>query len=213
MALTDAKQLDDRRWPVQGTVQQLILAAGLVISRRGGDFSMSEIAAEASVSRPTLYRYFPTKSDVLHAVAADSRVRFAAGLEAATDGVPPAERLERALDYVAEFQRTLPRAIINVAPGFALRQLADALPHMRASIIGLLADCFDDPAASGPSPQACHDIADRIVRTAMSYFLFPGEDPADLAKALRTAAGFPPLRQAPDSEAETSPPTTRGAGP
>jgi AcrR family transcriptional regulator len=185
-------QPDDRRWPVQSTADHLTHAAGRVIARRGSEFSMSEVAAEAGVSRPTLYRYFPTKVDILQAVAAYSWTQFDTGLKTATSAVPAAERLERALDYLAEFQETVSRGMLDVAPRFALERLAEALPHIRASMLGLLADCFGASAPFGPAPETHYDIADRIVRISMSYFCFPGDDPDGLARALRAAAGLPP---------------------
>ncbi len=197
MAPTDAKQPDDRRWPVQSTAEHLTRAAGRVIARRGSEFSMTEVAAEASVSRPTLYRYFPTKNNILRAVATDSAARFAAGLEAATSGVPRAERMERALDFITGFTNRLPRDIVDVAPDFALQQLAAAIPYMRARWLEFLDDCFGVSALFRPDPEACHDLADRLVRIGMSYVLFPSKDPDGYAKALRAVAGFPPPTSSP----------------
>ena len=65
-----------RRWGDQRALsdereanQRLLDAAGRCIERRGSTrISMSEVAEEAGVTRSTLYRYFPNRSDLVTAL-------------------------------------------------------------------------------------------------------------------------------------------------
>src|SRR5580692_7340979 len=63
--------------------EERILTAGLaLIGRRGvRRLGMREIAETAGVSRGTLYRYFPSKDEVLAAAAGFDGQRFTDGLD------------------------------------------------------------------------------------------------------------------------------------
>jgi hypothetical protein len=58
------------------------------------------------------------------------------------------------------------------------------LPTQRASLARLLADTLDHGADARPTWQP-EDVADLIVRTALSYFLIPVGDETQLLRALR----------------------------
>jgi len=71
-----ADQASRRRWGGQRAlfddgkaIQLLLEAAGRCIARRGNArIAMAEVAEEASVTRSTLYRYFPTRTDLISAL-------------------------------------------------------------------------------------------------------------------------------------------------
>src|ERR1700678_3198741 len=67
---------------------------------------LSEVAAEAKVSRPTLYRYFPSKEALLDAFGLYEQDNFDAGISSAMAGLRGHERLDAALQFVVAFQRT-----------------------------------------------------------------------------------------------------------
>ena len=64
------------------TSREAILAATRrAIVERGPDkLTLSAIAAAAGVSRPTLYRWFPTKNDLLAAISGYEEEQFDLGL-------------------------------------------------------------------------------------------------------------------------------------
>jgi AcrR family transcriptional regulator len=61
--------------------RELLLAADRVIRRRGPDVSMDEIAAEAGITKPILYRHFGHKSGLTAALAERYMKRFYAEVE------------------------------------------------------------------------------------------------------------------------------------
>ena len=170
------------------TRARLIDAAAVVVGRVGPrKLALSDVAREAGVSRPTLYRYFGSKDELLEAVSAYEQQRFVAGLIETTHGRPARERLVAALDHVVSFQQAEPfQALVAIEPAFVLEQLALVLPAMRAGLARLLVEL----EVGGHGGATAEEVADVIVRTALSHFLIPGGDAAQLRRELHHAAGL-----------------------
>jgi AcrR family transcriptional regulator len=84
--------------PRRSRRRQLIAAADRVIRRRGPDASMDEIAAEAGVTKPILYRHFGHK-DGLYGVLVRRYMRaIYRGSESALGETNPRRRIEEAVD-------------------------------------------------------------------------------------------------------------------
>ena len=110
----------------------ILAAAQRTIRDHGSErFTLSAVAAEAGVSRPTLYRWFPTKSLLLGAVAAYEVEQFDIGLQALADAHrDPTRRLDAALRYLVNYlEETVGSDSIHVDPAFraaGTRRLAPA---------------------------------------------------------------------------------------
>lgn len=147
--------------------------------------NMSAVASLAGVSRPTLYRYFPSKQELLNALAEHQQCRFDACLAEALHGVGREEQIDAVLRFVVRFQaddRT--RRLVDIEPAWVLERLARMLPTQRASLARLLADNVEHSEGARPTRDP-EEVADLIVRTALSYFLIPGGDETQLLRALR----------------------------
>ena len=71
-------------------------ARRLVLSAGARKLSLSDVATLAGVSRPTIYRYFVSKEDLIDALGKQEYRRFNAAMEKAVSGVKGVARLEAA---------------------------------------------------------------------------------------------------------------------
>jgi AcrR family transcriptional regulator len=175
------------------TPERILDATLRTLARTGaGKLRMSEVSAAAGVSRPTLYRYYPTKDDLLVALARHEQRRFDEGLAAAiaAAGGAGAARLDALLQHLVAFQAEYPgRRMVEVEPAFVLDRLRRSLPVQRDAVERLAHDVLAaaPPVASGRTTTAA--LAEVLVRVAMSHFLLPHADPAALLAALRGIVG------------------------
>ncbi|MGZ4705569.1 MAG: TetR/AcrR family transcriptional regulator [Acidimicrobiales bacterium] len=173
---------------VEATRLRLLDATLTELSRLGmRKLNMSAVAACAGVSRPTLYRYFPSKETLLRALAEHQQRRFETGVAAAIRGAVRGDQLDAVLRFIVQFQvDDQSRRLVEIEPAFVLDRLARLLPAQRASLARLLTETIEQtPVGSRPGWQP-DDVADVIVRTALSYFLIPGGDENQLLRALRS---------------------------
>jgi len=169
---------------------RILDAAGrLVLSVGARKLSLSDVATLAGVSRPTIYRYFASKEDLIEALGAKVRRRFDAAMERAMSGVTGLARWEAAIDVVVTFLEDHPPGRqLDLDPRFAHEQMARALPMITERLTVVLQQCaredgFD--AAAG-----ARDLAGAIARVAFSHYIFPDTDRAVGRRQIRAAAGL-----------------------
>jgi AcrR family transcriptional regulator len=170
---------------------RILDAARRLVLRTGArKLSLSDVATLAGVSRPTIYRYFVSKEDLIDALGAQERRRFDAAMARAMDGVTGVARLEAAIDVVATFvEDQPPGGQLDLEPGFAHQQMARALPMITRGLTAVLEQCArEDGFDTAASPQ---DLAGAIARIAMSHYIFRDDDPAATRRQIRAAAGLP----------------------
>src|SRR4051812_42918217 len=179
-----------RTSPASATSTEAILAgARRVISEQGpGKFTMSTIAAAAGVSRPTLYRWFPTKAAVLEALTAYEEQLFDARLEAGIAAQrSPGRRLDAALRFlVTHLDGLMGPDPIGADPGFAIQSLASSLAPQRASFVRLLGDAFEAVPAVRLGHLTREQAAELFLRLAYSHYLVPHPDPEELLANIRS---------------------------
>lgn len=169
---------------------RILDAAGRIVLRMGArKMSLSDVAALAGVSRPTIYRYFASKEDLIDALGKQQRRRFDAAMEKAMIGVTGAARLHAAIDVVATFVEDQPPGRqLDLEPGFAYEQMARALPMIAEGLLVVLKQCVrEDGFAATAAPR---DLAGAIARTALSHYMFPDANPGAVRRQIRAAAGL-----------------------
>jgi AcrR family transcriptional regulator len=184
--------------PAPTTSEVILAAAQRTIRGRGSEqFTLSAVAAAAGVSRPTLYRWFPTKSLLLGAVAAYEVEQFDIGLQALADAHrDPARRLDAALRYLVNYlEETVGSDSIQVDPAFALQGLADSLPPHIESVARVLGDALDEVPSVRDGTLTREQAAEIFLRLAYSHYLVPHRDAEELLATMRAFAGLPKLRR------------------
>lgn len=101
--------------------RKILAAAGEQITAHGPEVGMDEIAAAAGVAVGTLYRHFPTKTDLVSAVIVEFVSRVADDAEAALERVTGGSRA------LAELAGFLGRVVEASATDRAVKAAAQAL--------------------------------------------------------------------------------------
>jgi AcrR family transcriptional regulator len=174
----------------RGPADRILDAAHRLVLRAGArKLSLAEVATLAGISRPTLYRYFASKDDLLDALGKREYQRFTTSMEAAVSGVRGPARIEAAIDVVATFLADQPpRNLVDLEPGFAHEQMTQVLPILTDALVGVFEICVrEDGYRLAAAPR---DIAGAIARTAFSHYIFPDNDPAAARRQIRAAAGL-----------------------
>jgi AcrR family transcriptional regulator len=165
-------------------------ARRLVLSTGARKLSLSDVATLAGVSRPTIYRYFVSKEDLIDALGKQEYRRFNAAMEKAMSGVKGVARLEAAVDVVATFVEDQPPGRqLDLEPGFAHQQMARALPMITEGLVKVLEQCAREDGFD--FAVSARDLAGAIARVALSHYIFPDADPAAARWQIQAAAGLP----------------------
>lgn len=162
--------------------ERILDATRLLVLRQGARrLSLTEVAMLARVSRPTLYRYFSSKEDLIDALGKREYRRFNSVMHEAVSGATGRRRLEAAIEVVAGFlEEQPPRHLVDLEPGFVNDQMAHVLPMMTDALADVLNGSAD-----------ARDLAGAIARTALSHYIFPDTDARAARRQIRVAAGLP----------------------
>jgi AcrR family transcriptional regulator len=174
------------------TAEKIIHAARLAMAEKGpGPLTMSAVAVAAGLSRPTLYRWFPTKADLLAAVTAYEEAQFDIGLQVEIDAHrSPRRRLDAALRYLVNYlDDSMMPDPISVDPAFAIESIAQSLPPHVEILVRLLGDALLEIPAVRRGTLSKEQAAEVLLRLAYSHYLVPHVDPYTLLAMVREFAG------------------------
>ena len=160
------------------TRQRILAATAEVLGRNGTTkLSLSEVASQAGVSRPTLYRYFADKRELLDVFVVWERQYYERAIARATADLPAPERLDAALRVTIEYQLSYPGLrMVDVEPDQVIKRLTRVLPLMRERLQRL---------CTGPDAALAAATA---VRVAISQYLVRSDDSEQFLAQLRHAA-------------------------
>jgi AcrR family transcriptional regulator len=156
-------------------LEAALLAMGRVGPRR---LTMNDVGERAGLSRGTVYRYFPTKEDLLAVLAEWEQDRFSEGLRASLAGVPESERsIDDIAEYIITYLRHHPALtlMIDVEPEFVMGFLRRQLPVFHRITEEILAPVVrrSRPVQEGWVTPA--ELNELLLRLVISVFLVPGE--------------------------------------
>lgn len=171
------------------TTARILKATAAVLGRRGRTgLNLSDVAAQAGVSRPTLYRLFSSKEMLLDALGRHEQQVVGEAVAAALAGTTGPERVDALLRFIAEFTKSYPlRHLIEIEPAHELGELTRVIPVVREWVREVLGESEDAEIVAGA-----------VVRVALSHFLLPADDDDQFYNQLRRIVG--PTTPLPGSE-------------
>jgi TetR/AcrR family transcriptional repressor of uid operon len=161
------------------TRERLLAATAEVMGRNGmTKLSLSEVALQAGVSRPTLYRWFGSKKELLDAYVVWERLLWERAIADAIADLAPRDRLDAVLRVIARGQQSYPGLrMVDIEPAEVIKKLSEIIPLMRERLERLM-----------PGPNGAESAA-TVVRVAISHYLVRSDDTDDFLAQLRHAAG------------------------
>ncbi|MGX1675546.1 TetR/AcrR family transcriptional regulator [Streptomyces sp. NPDC055400] len=169
-----------------GTVERILDGALRAAARRGlQKLSMSDIGDSANVSRGTLYRYFASKDDVIDALPDHLLLRWKQHLRQAVAQQPrPEERVRVVMEAITGYATASPELLrmIQLEPEFGLDFLERKLPDSVRIVADVLEPVIEDAAVVHARVITGPELAEILLRIAMSGFLVPGTRTRQLPK-------------------------------
>jgi hypothetical protein len=121
---------------------------------------------------------------LLDALGEDELRSFDAGIAAAVRDHLQGHRLDAVLQFMSDsLSDDHLQQLVITEPAFVLDRFVTVLPSLRESLATLIVQ--ERTVDAVPRPLA-EDIADALIRLAMSHFLLPVPDTARFARAART---------------------------
>ncbi|WP_433257578.1 TetR/AcrR family transcriptional regulator [Streptosporangium sp. CA-135522] len=135
-------------------------AISLFLERGFGEVSVAEVAAAAEVSKPTLFKYFATKEDlVLHRIA-DHQGEAARVVRGRQPGEEPLEALER--HFLAGLERHDPVTGLNDHPEvLGYHRMVFSTPSLAARVSHYVA--VDEEALAEALMESTDELTARLV--------------------------------------------------
>ena len=175
-----------------------LAALGRVGPRR---LTMSDVSERAGLSRGTVYRYFPTKEDLLAVLAEYEQNRFADGLRNALQAARRDDiSVAMVVEYIISYLRQHPALplMIDVEPEFVLAFLRRQMPIFHRITEELIGPVMAESRPVREGWVSVAELNELLLRVVLSVFLVPGETgPAAVEGALEGAlASFLRLAEA-----------------
>ncbi len=175
------------------SVDAILTATRRVIAERGPErFTMTAVAAAAAVSRPTLYRWFPSKDDLLEALTVHEKELFDSRLQEAVDSQRSRrQRLDAGIRCMVTYLEGLMGPDpIGADPEFAIGSLNRSLAPQTAAFVRILDDAMEAVPAVRLGRLSRTAAGEMILRVAYSHFLIPHPEPEVLLADLWSFAGL-----------------------
>ncbi|MEV5835286.1 TetR/AcrR family transcriptional regulator [Nocardia sp. NPDC052112] len=160
-------------------VERILTAARSAIERRGGEFTMAEIARDLGVTRQTVYRYFPNADALLRATAIAETGRFLDVLAEHLAGIrDPARAVVEGIAYTLERLSEDPYLSLLLTPGraggFSAGVTSDTALTFGRSILERFAV---DWTQAGIGDAGLDELVEHMLRIVQSFVIDPGRPP------------------------------------
>lgn len=160
--------------------ERILAATAEVLARRGTTkLSLSEVALQAGVARMTLYRFFPSKAELITAFTQYESDQIGLGIAKATVGLRGIDRLDATLQFLVDYQLSYSGLrMLDIEPGQVLERIAGLVPILCERL-----------ASTIPGPDAEIKAA-TLMRVVVAHYIMRGEDPDMFLAQLRLVVGI-----------------------
>ena len=154
--------------------------------------TMAEVSERAGLSRGTVYRYFPSKDDLLAVLAVYEQDRFANGLRQAVEARVESSlplSIEVVAGYILDYLRRHPALTLltETEPAFVLAFFRRQLPEFRRICEDLVAPAIASSAVVRSGVVTVTELSEVLLHVVLSVFLVAGEKPDDMEGSLAGA--------------------------
>ncbi|MCW2688825.1 MAG: transcriptional regulator, TetR family [Mycobacterium sp.] len=170
------------------TLARIFDATYVALARSGArGLSMTDVSAEAGISRGTLYHYFSCKQDLLSAIAVQVEKLFQDAVITAVQDRPELDvRIRVVIEAMTDVGRSHPEAlqVIALEPGFGVEFLQQIFPDFVAVLEELLAPALKLTSAVRLMGLTSGQLSELILRIVMSAYVLPTRDLGDIPRAI-----------------------------
>jgi TetR/AcrR family transcriptional regulator, repressor for uid operon len=154
--------------------------------------TMGDVSERAGLSRGTVYRYFPSKDDLLAVLAEYEQDRFAIGLRRAVEARVESGQLlsiEVVAGYIIDYLRRHPALTLltETEPAFVLGFFRRQLPEFRRICEDLVAPTLASAPVVRSGVVSISELSEVLLHVVLSVFLVAGEKPDDVRGSLAGA--------------------------
>jgi AcrR family transcriptional regulator len=149
--------------------------------------SMTDVSAQAGISRGALYHYFNSKQDLLHAIGVKVVKLFEDAVVAAVEESPGLDvRVRVVVEAMTDVGRAHPEVlhVIALEPGFGVDFLQQIFPDFVVVLEELLAPALTTTRGVRIMGLTSGQLCELILRIMMSAYVVPTRDLADVPRAI-----------------------------
>jgi AcrR family transcriptional regulator len=148
---------------------------------------MTDVSAQAGISRGALYHYFNSKQDLLHAIGVKVEKLFEDAVIAAVEERPELDvRVRVVVEAMTDVGRSHPEVVqvLALEPGFGVDFLRQIFPDFVAVLEELLAPALVTSRAVRSMGLTSGQLCELILRITMSAYVLPTRDLSDVSRAI-----------------------------
>jgi len=149
--------------------------------------SMTDVSTQAGISRGTLYHYFNSKHDLLHAICVKVEKLFEDAVVAAVEERPGLDvRVRVVIEAMTDVGRSHPEVlhVLALEPGFGVDFLKQIFADFVAVLDNLLAPALVTTKAVQSMGLTSEQLCELILGVMMSVYVLPTHDLADVPRAI-----------------------------
>jgi AcrR family transcriptional regulator len=171
------------------TGARIIEAAAEAAARFGVNrWTIDDVSACAGISRRTVYRYFPTRDDLVDALAGHEKREFEQNLkDVVRKASEPADRFDLVIDYVFGFAQNHPvlQRMLETEPEYVIQYLQSTHVQFLAAIEAAISPSLEGFRLIREGTVTSTQLTELIVHIGISTYITPDTDIAEVSQSVK----------------------------